>query len=263
MGAAVARKCRMRPQAGFEAGRIELAIAAAEQSILDVLFQLRVQEGGRVAVDERAARGRLGVVLALVRPGEAGIGLAGGSRGQQAVPVAAVAKQCQHVANGRLVDRAEDGVEPACGRLLVARMRSGRRAGASVRHDSWSRWPPSERMIPTWVCFSRGSAHPLKHRPMHVRARTTHALAVDSCLGTDGRGITASGVPGNVSLGAASGHWPARFCAIRERRTMSAVQAGGSWRREPTIEGMDAEESILRNADPIWLHQNEMWEYMP
>ena len=33
-------------------------------------------------------------------------------------------------------------------------------------------------------------------------------------------------------------------------------------KRPPTIEGMDVEEFILRNADPIWLHQNELWEYM-
>ena len=33
-------------------------------------------------------------------------------------------------------------------------------------------------------------------------------------------------------------------------------------RRPPTINGMDVVEFILRNADPIWLHQNEMWEYM-
>jgi uncharacterized protein YnzC (UPF0291/DUF896 family) len=33
-------------------------------------------------------------------------------------------------------------------------------------------------------------------------------------------------------------------------------------RQPPTIEGMDLDEFILRNADPIWLHQNEMWEYM-
>ena len=26
--------------------------------------------------------------------------------------------------------------------------------------------------------------------------------------------------------------------------------------------GMDVDEFIRRNADPIWLHQNEMWEYM-
>lgn len=26
------------------------------------------------------------------------------------------------------------------------------------------------------------------------------------------------------------------------------------------VEGMDVDEFILRNADPIWLHQNEMWE---
>jgi hypothetical protein len=33
-------------------------------------------------------------------------------------------------------------------------------------------------------------------------------------------------------------------------------------RRPPTIEGMSPEEFIRRNADPIWLHQNEMWEYL-
>ncbi|MBC8548680.1 MAG: hypothetical protein H8D23_03420 [Candidatus Brocadiales bacterium] len=33
-------------------------------------------------------------------------------------------------------------------------------------------------------------------------------------------------------------------------------------KRPPTIEGLDADEFILRNADPIWLHQNEMWEYI-
>ena len=29
-----------------------------------------------------------------------------------------------------------------------------------------------------------------------------------------------------------------------------------------TIDGMDVYEFIRRNADPIWLHQNEMWEYL-
>jgi hypothetical protein len=33
-------------------------------------------------------------------------------------------------------------------------------------------------------------------------------------------------------------------------------------KRPQTIEGLDADEFIRRNADPIWLHQNEMWEYM-
>ena len=33
-------------------------------------------------------------------------------------------------------------------------------------------------------------------------------------------------------------------------------------KRPPTIEGMDPDEFIRRNADPIWLHQNEMWEYI-
>lgn len=33
-------------------------------------------------------------------------------------------------------------------------------------------------------------------------------------------------------------------------------------KRPPTIDGMTVDEFIRRNADPIWLHQNGMWEYM-
>ena len=33
--------------------------------------------------------------------------------------------------------------------------------------------------------------------------------------------------------------------------------------REPTIEGLPVDEFIARNADPIWLHQNGLWELMP
>ena len=33
--------------------------------------------------------------------------------------------------------------------------------------------------------------------------------------------------------------------------------------RPPTIEGLPVDEFIARNADPIWLHQNELWELMP
>ena len=33
-------------------------------------------------------------------------------------------------------------------------------------------------------------------------------------------------------------------------------------KRPPTIEGLEVDEFIHRNADPIWLHQNGMWEYM-
>jgi hypothetical protein len=32
--------------------------------------------------------------------------------------------------------------------------------------------------------------------------------------------------------------------------------------RPPMIDGMPVDESIARNADPIWLHQNEMWELL-
>ncbi len=33
-------------------------------------------------------------------------------------------------------------------------------------------------------------------------------------------------------------------------------------KREPTIDGMNIDEYIRNNADPIWLHQNELWEYI-
>lgn len=33
-------------------------------------------------------------------------------------------------------------------------------------------------------------------------------------------------------------------------------------KRPQTIDGMSVEEFTQRNADPVWLHQNEMWEYM-
>ena len=33
--------------------------------------------------------------------------------------------------------------------------------------------------------------------------------------------------------------------------------------RPPLIDGLSVEEFIARNADPIWLHQNELWEFIP
>ncbi|MDY6823817.1 MAG: hypothetical protein SWH68_08510 [Thermodesulfobacteriota bacterium] len=33
-------------------------------------------------------------------------------------------------------------------------------------------------------------------------------------------------------------------------------------KRPATIDGMDVDEFIRQSADPIWLHQNEMWEYI-
>ena len=32
--------------------------------------------------------------------------------------------------------------------------------------------------------------------------------------------------------------------------------------RPQKFEEVNVDEFIARNADPIWLHQNEMWEYM-
>jgi hypothetical protein len=34
-------------------------------------------------------------------------------------------------------------------------------------------------------------------------------------------------------------------------------------RRPPTIDGIPVDEFIARNADPLWLHQNELWHLIP
>lgn len=49
---------------------------------------------------------------------------------------------------------------------------------------------------------------------------------------------------------------------LRRQETMIIFVNGKQKRvrRPPTIEGMDVEEFIRRNADPIWLQQNEMFE---
>jgi len=51
----------------------------------------------------------------------------------------------------------------------------------------------------------------------------------------------------------------------RRREIFMTVFIGGKMkrvRRPPTVDGMPVDEFIRRNADPIWLHQNEMWELM-
>lgn len=34
-------------------------------------------------------------------------------------------------------------------------------------------------------------------------------------------------------------------------------------RRSPRMDDMSVDAFIKRNADPLWLHQNEMWELIP
>ena len=50
----------------------------------------------------------------------------------------------------------------------------------------------------------------------------------------------------------------------RQKKYMTVFMNGKQVRvkRPETIDGMDKDEFIRRNADPIWLHQNEMWEYL-
>ena len=55
--------------------------------------------------------------------------------------------------------------------------------------------------------------------------------------------------------------------ARRERkRKYMTVFINGKQKRMPRpqlVEGMPVDEFIAQNADPIWLHQNEMWELIP
>jgi hypothetical protein len=50
----------------------------------------------------------------------------------------------------------------------------------------------------------------------------------------------------------------------RQKKYMWVFRNGKQVRvkRPETIDGFDSDEFIKNNADPIWLHQNEMWEYM-
>jgi hypothetical protein len=50
--------------------------------------------------------------------------------------------------------------------------------------------------------------------------------------------------------------------AARRRKYQWVFMNGKQVRikRPATIDGMDVDEFILRNADPVWLHQNEIWE---
>lgn len=59
---------------------------------------------------------------------------------------------------------------------------------------------------------------------------------------------------------------PAEKRARRERkRKFMMVFLNGRQKRVPRpqlIDGLLIEEFIARNADPIWLHENELWELM-
>jgi hypothetical protein len=54
--------------------------------------------------------------------------------------------------------------------------------------------------------------------------------------------------------------------ARRERKKKyMTIFINGKQKRVPRpqlIEGLPVDEFIARNADPIWLHQNELWELM-
>jgi hypothetical protein len=59
---------------------------------------------------------------------------------------------------------------------------------------------------------------------------------------------------------------PAEKRARRERqKKFMTIFINGKQKSVPRpqlIDGIDVDEFIARNADPIWLHQHELWEYM-
>ena len=49
----------------------------------------------------------------------------------------------------------------------------------------------------------------------------------------------------------------------REKYQMVFINGKQKWvPRPPLIDGLPVDEFIARNADPIWLHQHGLWEYM-
>jgi hypothetical protein len=60
---------------------------------------------------------------------------------------------------------------------------------------------------------------------------------------------------------------PAEKRARRERRkNFMTIFINGKQKRvtrPQLIDGLSEDEFIARNADPIWLHRNELWELMP
>jgi len=54
--------------------------------------------------------------------------------------------------------------------------------------------------------------------------------------------------------------------ARRERKAkFETIFVNGKQKRVPRpveIDGLPVDEFVSRNADPVWLHQNEMWELM-
>jgi|SRR5690554_5409403 len=53
--------------------------------------------------------------------------------------------------------------------------------------------------------------------------------------------------------------------AERQRKYQWVFMSGKQVRikRPPTVDGMSVDQFIEENADPVWLHQNELWELMP
>jgi hypothetical protein len=49
----------------------------------------------------------------------------------------------------------------------------------------------------------------------------------------------------------------------REEYHLVFINGKQKWvKKPPTIDGLAVEEYIRKNADPIWLHQNGLWEYI-
>jgi hypothetical protein len=56
---------------------------------------------------------------------------------------------------------------------------------------------------------------------------------------------------------------PGKKRAPRRKRKYTTIFINGKQKRiprPPLIDGLPVDEFIARNADPLWLHQNEMWE---
>jgi hypothetical protein len=68
----------------------------------------------------------------------------------------------------------------------------------------------------------------------------------------------------NIKLTVAQKRARKKSKAERQKKYMWVFMNGKQVRikRPQTIDGTSFDEYTIRNVDPIWLHQNEMWEYI-
>jgi hypothetical protein len=132
-------------------------------------------------------------------------------------------------------------------------------------------YPPAESEIAGAMCVSPPSvdraSHPNRHLPAYHQAGGQISAAVWCRIEDAQLGETMS----DANKKRKKAHPKRRQTAAekrarreRKKKFMTIFINGKQKRvpRPPLIDGLPVEEFIAQNADPIWLHENELWECM-